>query len=174
VNDRCPHPVIPPSGSTLALFVYGTLMRGQANHRRFCAGAALIRPATIPGRLFHLRAGYPAVAIDPDRILAHGSTSLERDLELARQDRPLPTRPPSPDVSVAPDLVHGELIWFRDGPARLAAIDRLEGFRPDGSGLYDRVLVDAVVARTTVRAWTYVQGRPVGTHLPTGRWTARS
>ena len=43
------------------LFVYGTLMRGQANHARFCADALTIEPAVTAGRLFHLPMGFPAM-----------------------------------------------------------------------------------------------------------------
>jgi len=161
-------PGIPPDGSTLALFVYGTLMRRYANHRRFCHGALLIRTATVRGRLFHLPAGYPAVSIDPSLVLARGSADIGRDLGLLGRDAPLPPSPLPPDRP-ADDLVHGEVIWFRDGASRMAEIDRLEGFHP-GGGLYDRVMIDAMVDGGPVRVWTYVQQRPLGTHLPTGRW----
>jgi gamma-glutamylcyclotransferase (GGCT)/AIG2-like uncharacterized protein YtfP len=166
VNDPRPHPVIPPSGSTLALFVYGTLMRGQANHRRFCTGALSIRPATVRATLYHLPAGYPAITVDPREVLARGSADIVRDLtiDLGEQEEV--------DEAAAGSqngLVHGEVIRFDDGVARLAAIDRLEGFRP-GGGLYDRVLVRAYVEGAALPVWTYVQSRPRGTRLPEGRW----
>ena len=43
------------------LFVYGTLMRGQANHDHFCADALTIEPAVTTGRLYHLPMGFPAL-----------------------------------------------------------------------------------------------------------------
>jgi len=168
--SRTASPAVPPEGWTLAMFVYGTLMRGHANHRRFCAGALLIRTATIRGRLFHLPAGYPAVSVETVHVIARGSADLERDLGLLGRDAPLTGSIGTLAGPSADDLVHGEVIWFGDGASRMANIDRLEGFRP-GGGLYDRVLVDAMIGTAPVRVWTYVQHRPVGTHLPAGRWS---
>lgn len=43
-----------------ALFVYGTLMRGESNHG-LLRGAVQFEDARVPGRLFKLPAGYPAL-----------------------------------------------------------------------------------------------------------------
>ena len=43
------------------LFVYGSLLRGAANHARFCADALTIEPASTTGRLYDLLAGFPAM-----------------------------------------------------------------------------------------------------------------
>ena len=55
------------SGSNpTAFFVYGTLMRGQANFAA-CAGDALtVTPATAVGTLYHFQAGFP-IALDTGR-----------------------------------------------------------------------------------------------------------
>jgi gamma-glutamylcyclotransferase (GGCT)/AIG2-like uncharacterized protein YtfP len=50
-----------PPDFALPVFVYGTLRRGQKNHRTFLAGRyRTCVPATVPGRLFFdRRGGYP-------------------------------------------------------------------------------------------------------------------
>jgi gamma-glutamylcyclotransferase (GGCT)/AIG2-like uncharacterized protein YtfP len=53
----------------LPLFVYGTLMSGQA--QAGLLGRLSRRKAVISGRLFHLSAGYPAVTLD-GRDEVHG------------------------------------------------------------------------------------------------------
>ena len=71
-------------------------------------------------------------------------------------------------------VVHGELITFPDPGRDLPPIDRLEGFRPDGHGLYRRALV-ATRANTGVEvAWGYyVAGVDHGHGLRGGVWCAR-
>jgi gamma-glutamylcyclotransferase (GGCT)/AIG2-like uncharacterized protein YtfP len=135
------------------LFVYGTLKRGQWNHDRFCRNAVDIRPATIVGRLYQLPAGFPAVVIPEESILAHGTASPLAD---ARTQAGVAERGVAmPEVQGDWDVVHGELITFPDPARDLPPIDRLEGFRPDGHGLYRRALV-AVMANTGVEGvWVY-------------------
>lgn len=52
-----------------ALFVYGTLMRGERNHSRLAAASRIERGSTS-GRLYALPEGYPAliVAAGPDLV----------------------------------------------------------------------------------------------------------
>ena len=64
------------------LFVYGTLMRGQANHDRFCADALTIEPAVTTGRLYHLPMGFPAL-IDADDGQVFGEAVSFPDLNEA-------------------------------------------------------------------------------------------
>ena len=65
------------------------------------------------------------------------------------------TTPSMPELEGDWDVVHGELITFADPAHDLPPLDRLEGFRPDGHGLYRRALV-AVRANTGVEtAWVY-------------------
>lgn len=61
------------------LFVYGTLMSGFENHRRYLEGHVLSRErATLPGELYHLRYGYPALA--PGNASVTGELLLVKDL----------------------------------------------------------------------------------------------
>ena len=146
-------PVIPPI-TTIRLFVYGTLKRGYHNHR-LVPQAAAIQPAWTWGRLWHLRAGYPALEV-PDRlILAHGSDQPRRDAGIQVTTTPLPVGQPAGDW----DWISGELVTLTDPAVDLPPIDRLEGFRANGSrSFYDRVLVTVWVndgGLESVTAWTY-------------------
>ena len=155
-------PVLPPI-TPLRLFVYGTLKRGFHNHR-LCAQATAIQPAWTWGRLWHLRAGFPALEV-PDRlILAHGSDQPRRDAGIQVTTPPFPVGKPAGDW----DWVRGELVTLADPDADLPPIDRLEGFRATGArNLYDRVLVTVWVndgGLEPVTAWTY-DGRQLSGRL---------
>jgi hypothetical protein len=70
--------------------------------------------------------------------------------------------------------VYGELLTFDDPDSRLSAIDRLEGFHPDGSSLYRRGLVPIHARESIVVAWLYIGDESLrhGTELiPTGIWS---
>ncbi len=69
--------------------------------------------------------------------------------------------------------VSGELFTFDDPEERLPALDRLEGFDPEGPSPYRRVLVPAETSGGIgVVAWAYVAEEPSGIHLPGGSWPA--
>jgi gamma-glutamylcyclotransferase (GGCT)/AIG2-like uncharacterized protein YtfP len=71
--------------------------------------------------------------------------------------------------------VYGELLTFDDPETRLPAIDRLEGFLPDGPSLYRRVLVPASTRGQRVLVWLYVEGtgrRHPARRLTDGVWRA--
>lgn len=161
-------PVIPPI-TPLRLFVYGTLKRGFHNHR-LCAQATDIQPAWTWGRLWHLRAGYPALEV-PDRlILAHGSDQPPRDAGVQVTTPPFPVGKPAGDW----DWVSGELVTLADPEADLPPIDCLEGFRATGArNLYDRVLVTVWVqdgGLEPVTAWTYDGRRLSGRQARCTEW----
>ena len=63
---------------------------------------------------------------------------------------------------------------IEDPESRLPAIDRLEGFLPDRSSLYRRVLVPIHARESIVVAWLYIGDESLrhGTELiPTGIWS---
>jgi len=69
------------------LFVYGTLMRGGANHARFCADALTIEPAITTGRLYHLPAGFPAMlAADNGQVFGEAMTFPDLAAVLGQTD----------------------------------------------------------------------------------------
>jgi gamma-glutamylcyclotransferase (GGCT)/AIG2-like uncharacterized protein YtfP len=153
----------------LDVFVYGTLKRGQRNHERFCRGALTVREATVRGRLYDLPFGFPALVVPKEDVWATGTKNYLFDARTRSHPQTEPQKV-SPDW----DMVYGELFTFDDPEKRLSDLDALEGFRPDESGLYRRVLVPAMLAEadTTVLVWTYAVDSTSGTYLPKGRWPA--
>jgi gamma-glutamylcyclotransferase (GGCT)/AIG2-like uncharacterized protein YtfP len=151
----------------LRLFVYGTLKRGYWNHQRFCAQARSIEPAVVWGRLYHLHAGFPAIEVPEGLILSQGTSDPLAD---ARRQEDIGTPRfgrPTGDW----DLIHGELVTFTDPQRNLPPIDRLEGFRPGGQSMYQRVMVAVLCGRTSIPAWIYWMPRvDNGTRIGTGVW----
>lgn len=153
------------------LLVYGTLKRGYWNHDRYCRNAVDIRPATTWGRLYALPAGYPALEIPEEHILAHGTTNPLADAttqaSIAVESANMSSQPPTGDW----DLIHGELITFTDPARDLPPIDCLEGFSARRSSLYQRVLTPVYVNAECFPAWIYImQSPPGGGRLRHGRW----
>jgi gamma-glutamylcyclotransferase (GGCT)/AIG2-like uncharacterized protein YtfP len=69
------------------------------------------------------------------------------------------------------DLIHGELVTFTDPQRDLPPIDRLEGFRPGGHSMYQRVMVAVLCGRTAVSAWTYqMSSPPYAERVASGEW----
>ncbi len=158
----------PPHGAAtpVTLFFYGTLKRGHANHDWFCRGALRVEEATLRGRLYDLPFGFPALVVPDENVRAVGSADPVHDA--SEQRRLNDTGVHKPDGP----CVAGELFTFGDPEERLPAIDRLEGFDPDGGpNLYRRVLVPVETSEGAhVAAWVYAIEKPSGTYLPGGRW----
>lgn len=161
-----------PTVPRISAFVYGTLKRGQRNHERYCQGAISIVPATVSGRLYALPAGYPALEVPEEHILAQGTadpladaaaqaslaTTMEWGVGVAR---------PEGDW----DLIHGQLIELADPMRSLPPIDRLEGFQPGGFSLYQRVLLPVLADGVTRGAWAYTMTKCANHHrLWEGVW----
>ena len=151
----------------LRLFVYGTLKRGYWNHQRFCAQARSIEPAVAWGRLYHLHAGFPALEVPEELILARGSVDPLADA--CRQHEIGTPRFGRPTGDW--DLIHGELVTFTDPQRDLPPIDRLEGFRLGGHSMYQRVMVAVLCGRTSIPAWTYwMPCPPYAERVASGEW----
>lgn len=161
------------NGLRIGLFVYGTLKRGFTNHDRFCCDLLGAEEATVRGRLYDLPVGYPALTVPEEDIRATGTTDYPSDA--ATRPRLEPARSVG---AIEPgegwDRVHGELFTFDDPESRFPALDALEGFVPDGSSFYRRVLlpVRSLESEKVTPAWAYVVDEPSGIHLPGGRWPA--
>lgn len=140
------------------LFVYGTLKRGYRNHTCFCSNAIDIRPAVILGRLWQLPAGYPAIEVPTDHILANGSDDPIHDaLVQAQFVKVTATHWVCPTGDW--DQVYGEMITFADALRDIPPIDQLESFWPDeDTCLYRRVLVRVKADPEFVPCWVYVAG----------------
>lgn len=157
------------TGPVITLFVYGTLKRGQWNHDRFCRQAVDVRPAVIIGRLYQLPYGFPASEIPEAAILADGTGDPLADAgtQAVFDSRRLAMPKPEGDW----DTVHGELVTFPDPVRDLPPIDCIEGFRPDGGGLYRRALAATEANRGVEAAWVYHIARVAdGQRLRGGRW----
>ena len=162
------------SGTSISLFVYGTLKRGYSNHDSYCRGVLAIEKALVRGHLNIRPDRIPFLEVPEQDILAEGTADPLADAaaqeHLTRYLEPL-------RLAVSPvsgrGVVHGELLLFDDPDSRLPAIDRLEGFRPGGRSLYRRVLVPVLANGTWRAAWVYVvDTTPLDwRRLASGCWT---
>ena len=83
------------------LFVYGTLMRDQANHARFCADALTIEPAVTTGRLYHLPMGFPAmVDVANGQVFGEAMTFADLPAKLKTLDHLEGFQPNRPEHSM--------------------------------------------------------------------------
>jgi len=123
----------------------------------------------ISSRLYQLPAGFPAVVITEEPILAHGAAAPPAD---ARTQAEFAARGVAmPEVEGDWDTVHGAWISFPEPGRNLPPLDRLEGFRPDGDGLYRRALVAAQAATGVEAVWVYhMGGIGRGRRLEDGCW----
>jgi gamma-glutamylcyclotransferase (GGCT)/AIG2-like uncharacterized protein YtfP len=144
----------------LKVFVYGTLKRGMWNHERFCAGAVSIEEAVVRGRLYEMDCGLPVLQVPEADILVHGTADPRADA--ATQARFEAEMAQHPDQGAKGrtrrgwGLVRGQLMTFDDPEERLPRLDRLEGFRPDGPSLYNRVLIPVLLSEARLTAWAYM------------------
>jgi gamma-glutamylcyclotransferase (GGCT)/AIG2-like uncharacterized protein YtfP len=153
----------------LRLFVYGTLKKGFWNFDRFCTRVTSIEPATTWGRLYQLPAGFPALEVPESSIPATGTADPLADTRTQNAIQLPENAMTQPEGDW--DLVHGELMTFANPGFDLPPIDRLEGFRPGGHSMYQRVMVAVLCGRTPIPAWTYWMPRiDTGNRLGTGVW----
>lgn len=151
---------------TLALFVYGTLKSGFPAHEGFFDEGIEAEEGFIRGSLFELAAGFPALAIPEEDILAVGTSDALSDAERQRGMNSVRRTHPSPE-----ETVHGEIIRVREPERRLPALDAFEGFAPGGESLYRRVLIPAWAASGEASSvWAYAMESPSGARMPDGRW----
>jgi gamma-glutamylcyclotransferase (GGCT)/AIG2-like uncharacterized protein YtfP len=147
------------------LFFYGTLKRGHRNHDIFCQGSLRVEEATVRGRLYELLSGYPVLVVPEEDVRATGTADPVGDASKQQELNHVEVHRPDGTV------IYGELFTFDDPEERLPALDRLEGFDPDGPSPYRRVLIPAETSDgARVMAWAYVTEDSSGTHLPGGRW----
>ena len=89
------------AGEVRRLFVYGSLLRGEANHARYCADALTIEPARTTGRLYHLPAGFPAMVEATDGVVyGEAMTFLDLEAPLGKTDLLEGYRPEGPERSL--------------------------------------------------------------------------
>lgn len=155
------------TNQTFRLFVYGTLKRGFSNHARFCESASSVEEAIACGDLYDLPFGFPALVVSEKNVQAVGTTDYAFDA--AEQHR---MNEAGRFTVFDEPRVYGEVLTFGDPEKRLPALDRLEGFDPEGPSLYRRVLIPVETAKGAMLAWAYAIEKPSGRRLPDGRWPA--
>ncbi len=168
------------SRNMIKLFVYGTLKQGFSNHEQYCKGVKGVEPGTVTGRIYQLKAGYPAIEVPRKSILAHGTSDPASDLaklqeidNLLRQNS-LPFTAMDCAIGEKWGVVYGEILSFDTPEEVLPKIDILECFRPGRASLYKRVIVIAMDLKgNPVPVWVYVGDLAMKTRtqrLEDGHW----
>lgn len=154
------------------LFAYGTLKRGFGNHKRFCRGAVQVTSARVWGRLYLLKASYPALEVPGECILAYATGRAHEDSQACAEANADAQRGMAMTEAAGDwGWVHGEILCLTPSDSLIAALDDLEGFVPGKGGLYSRVLTYAHTNAALVAAWMYVQmGEIEGQRLHAGQW----
>ena len=124
-------------------------------------------PCRLKSDFLSIHAGFPALEVPEGLILSRGTADPMAD---ARRQQEICTPRfgrPTGDW----DLIHGELVTFTDPQRDLPPIDRLEGFRPGGHSMYQRVMVAVLCGRTSIPAWTYwMPCPPYAGRVASGQW----
>ncbi len=113
-------------------------------------------PVPLKSDFLSIHAGFPALEVPEGLILFQGTADPLAD---ARRQEDIGTPRfgrPTGDW----DLIHGELVTFTDPQRNLLPIDRLEGFRPGGQSMYQRVMVPAARGSIACAVWTYTMYAP--------------
>ena len=132
-----------------------------------------MEPATVRGRLYQLSTGLPALKIPATSILAIGTLSPNADAHT--QCIAKITAASTKVRSDMWDTVYGQVITFDDPKSVLPAIDRLEGFSPNGFCLYRRVLTPARASGRNCPVWLYEYAQSgASVRLAQGRWEEKS
>lgn len=138
-----------------------------------------------PGRLFVYGTLRPSAASSPARRRLESGAELEGRARMRGRLYEVPSRRFPAAVRAGDGWVHGALYRLRRPARLLPALDRYEGRRPEGDGLYRREVVPvesledggggAAGTGRTVHAWTYLYNRDVGglRQVEGGDWLAR-
>ena len=150
------------------MFLYGTLRKNESHHDLIGPWLVDTVPASIWGRLYHVPAGYPALEIPEEHIVAPGSGSPDADAERARRS-PAPRLEP---IDGDWGWVAGDLVTLSTANASLPPIDAYEDFHPGRVSLFKRVLTPVwVTATSATLAWVYISAsKPEGPRLRDGAW----
>ncbi|MBD2327448.1 gamma-glutamylcyclotransferase [Alkalinema sp. FACHB-956] len=181
--------------SAINVFVYGTLKPGHAAYDRFCAGKTIAEVAAIvPGRLYHLPLGYPAMTLEPTREPPEPTREPPENAStpaaIAGFPAPIALPMTLPELLLTQNdgqsCVQGYCLTFHD-PEILAVLDdyeshdweellRLYPQAPDGND-YQRIQhrVYTPLGQPLDLAWMYVMtptqiDRLQGELIPNGNW----
>ena len=154
--------------TTIRFFFYGTLMRGECRHDLVAPWLVHAESARVWGRLFQLEAGYPALEVPTESILAEGTEDVLLDAATAHGRTPYPLKMHTGDWG----WVHGEVAVLREPHRAIPPLDDYEEVRSGEACLYRRVLIPAALERDTQPAWTFIRHTgDGGTRIPSGLWT---
>lgn len=154
--------------TSIHFFFYGTLMRGECRHDLVAPWLVRAEPARVWGRLYRLDAGYPALEVPPDSVLAEGTEDPLFDTATGQWRAAQPLTMHGGDWG----WVHGEVALLREPTHAVPPLDAYEEVRSGESCLYKRVLITAAGERDTLRVWTYVRTTGTGgIPIPSGVWT---
>lgn len=138
----------------MQIFVYGTLKFGRSNH---CwLDAVKIKTGFVQGKLYLLPAGFPALKINRNSILAIGTKDFQADSTAQKAAKTLKQN--------EEEWIQGEIITLKT-PEGIRGIDLLEGFNPGEESLFRRVLVTAKKGRKKCAVWTYSMLNPKGVRI---------
>ena len=148
----------------ISAFFYGSLTSGNWNSH-FCRSCLSVESALVCGRIYQLSAGFPAMQVPAESILALGTRSPEKDarLQAEQNSKPIEFR-----IRDGWHEVHGELVTFGN-PEAINPIDRLEGM----PFYYLRVLIPVRRGNgETIAAWVYIMQRlpPGAKQIKSGHW----
>lgn len=135
------------------LFVYGTLQRGFAAHRRLCGAAVYLGAAEVVGSLRLHPHGYPVLVVPPSLIVGRTSGDLELDARRAGTAARV-----TPGALGEWRWIRGEILRFHR-PRDVRPIDQYEGPEPGAAATYERVLVPLRSPSARV-AWTFAAAFP--------------
>ena len=101
--------------------------------------------------------GFPALELPSEAILAHGTSDHKADLQ-THQKHTVEHESWCPLTEFGPNwgIAHGQVLTFPYPGLQLEGMDRLEGFRPGGRCLYQRVLAKARWNGQTGPVWVYL------------------
>jgi gamma-glutamylcyclotransferase (GGCT)/AIG2-like uncharacterized protein YtfP len=106
----------------LKVFVYGTLKPGERNYQRYCGDRVITQvPAIVPGKLFALPFGYPALLWERNLANLDDDISPTQDFQ---------NQAPDQNNWAQDNWVQGYLLTFANN-TELAKLDALESYRLD-------------------------------------------
>ena len=149
----------------ISAFFYGSLTSGNWNSH-FCRSCLSVESALVCGRIYQLSAGFPAMQVPAESILAMGTRSPAQDAKTQTEHN---AKPVEFKIRDGWNEVYGELVTFGNPDRDLGPIDRLENH----PSFYLRVLIPVRRGSGEVTAaWAYIMPclPPGFKQIKSGHW----